>query len=90
MAPIAWALIKLAPDYEAMGGNTCDDLDGAYQTIVHGLFFWCGFVGGIAVAARYAVARPSVAMPLYYAFVTVIAGYVIGLGIATAGVCGWN
>ena len=85
MAPIAWAVIKLAPDR-----NGCADLDGAYETIVNGLFFWCGFVGGIAAAARYVVARPSVEMPIYYALAMVIAGYVIGLGIAEVGFCGWN
>jgi hypothetical protein len=83
-------VIALAPDYDVVGGDTCADLDGVYETIVDGLFFWCGVVGGIAVAVRYA-GRPAQRRDAdLLCPATVIASFVIGLGIAKVAFCDWN
>ena len=93
MAPASWLLVWAAPDERPFGGTgTCPDIDpgSAFATVLMVLFFGSCVVGGIAVAAAYAVDRPRLARPAVFAVIVLVAPFGIVLAAAYDVLCGTN
>jgi hypothetical protein len=90
MAPVAWLLVWAAPDEETFDGTICPDIasGSAREAVLVALFFGSWVVGGLAVAAAYAVYRPRLTRPALFAVATLAAPFGIVVAAVYDALCG--
>ena len=90
MVPLAWILVRAAPDKLDYNGGTCPAVDdGLWAYVFLALYLGSAVVGGAALAASF-VSAPNLRKPTGFLFVAHAVPYAIGFTFLVAAFCGMS
>ena len=90
MVPLAWILVRVAPDEVDYNGGTCPAVDdGLWAYVFLALYLGSAVVGGAALAASF-VSAPNLRTPTGFLLVALAVPYAIGFTFLVAAFCGMS